>query len=78
MYVCIYLSLSLYIYINATDIQSVYMYNVNIYTRKKIFIKINMATNEGNSQNEMQHRTNNEIVVDVQSCLWLQVDFMAW
>ena len=69
MYVSIYLSISLHIYINKIDIQSVYMCNVNIYTRQKIFIKINVATNEGNSQNEMQHRTNNEIVVDVQSCL---------
>ena len=36
---------------------------------KKISIKINVATDEGNSPNEIGHSTNNELGVAVQS--WL-------
>ena len=36
---------------------------------KKISVKINVVTNEGNSRNEIGHRTNDEIGVSVQS--WL-------
>ena len=45
---------------------------------KKILIKINMVIDQGNSQNEMWHWTNNEIGVAVQSWLWVQVELMAW
>ena len=44
---------------------------------KKISIKINVATNEGNSRNETCHWTNDEIWVTVQSWLWVQVDLMV-
>ena len=44
----------------------------------KISIKTNVATDEGNSRNEMWHWTNNEIGVAVQSWLWVRVDLMAW
>ena len=43
----------------------------------KISIKTNMATNEGNSQNEMWDWTNDEIAVAVQSWLWVLVEFIA-
>ena len=45
---------------------------------KKTSIKINMATDEGNSRNEIEHWTNNEIGVAVQSWLWVRVELMAW
>ena len=37
---------------------------------QKISVKLNMATDKDNSQNEMWHRANDEIGVAVQS--WLQ------
>ena len=37
---------------------------------KKISIKINVATNKGNSQNEIWHWTKDEIGVTVESWLW--------
>ena len=45
---------------------------------KKILIKINVVIDQGNSQNEMWHWTNNEIGVAVQSLLWVRVELMAW
>ena len=45
---------------------------------QKISIKINVATDKGNSQNEMSHWTNDEIGVAVQSWLWVRVELMAW
>ena len=44
----------------------------------KTSIKINMVTDEGNSRNEIEHWTNDEIGVAVQSWLWVQVELMAW
>ena len=44
----------------------------------KISIKTNVATDEGNSRNEMWHWTNDEIGVAVQSWLWVRVELMAW
>ena len=44
---------------------------------KKISIKINVATNEGNSRNETCHWTNDEIWGTVKSWLWVQLDLMA-
>ena len=37
-----------------------------------------MATDKGNSQNEIWHWTNNKIRVDVQSWLLVEVEHMAW
>ena len=45
---------------------------------KKTSIKINVATDEGNSRNEIEHWTNDEIGVAVQSWLWVWVELMAW
>ena len=44
----------------------------------KISIKANLATDEGNSRNEMWHWINDEIGVAVQSWLWVRVVLMAW
>ena len=44
---------------------------------KKISIKTNVATDEGNSRNEMWLWTNDEIGVAVQSWLWLLVELMS-
>ena len=41
-------------------------------------MKINLATDEGNSRNEMSHWTNDEIGVAVQSWLWVRVELMTW
>ena len=51
------------------------------YTRdylNKISIKTNVATDEGNSRNEMRHWTNDEIGVAVQSWPWVRVELVAW
>ena len=40
--------------------------------------KINMATDEGKSGNEMWHLTNDEIGVAVQIRLRVRVELMAW
>ena len=45
---------------------------------KKTSIKINVATDEGNSRNEIEHWTNDEIGVAVQSWLWVRVELMVW
>ena len=45
---------------------------------RKISIKINVATDEDNSRNEIRHWTNDEIGVALQNWLWVQVEFMAW
>ena len=45
---------------------------------KKTSIKINVVTDEGNSRNEIEHWTNDEIGVAVQSSLWVRVELMAW
>ena len=45
---------------------------------KKISIKLNVATDEGNSRNETWHWTNDEIGLAVQSWLWVRVELMAW
>ena len=44
---------------------------------QKISIKINVATQKRNSQNEMSHWTNDEIGVAVQSWLWVRVELMT-
>ena len=44
----------------------------------KISIKTNVATDEGNSRNEMWHWINDEIGVAVQSWLLVRVELMAW
>ena len=44
----------------------------------KISIKTNVATDEGNSWNEMWPWTNSEIGVAVQSWIWVRVELMAW
>ena len=44
----------------------------------KISIKTNVATDEGNSRNEMWHWTNDETGVAVQSWLWVQAELIAW
>ena len=43
----------------------------------KILIKINVATDEGNTQNETWHWTNSEIGVAVQGWLWVRVELMT-
>ena len=48
------------------------------YYFKKISIKINVATDERNSQKEVSHWTNDEIREAVQSWLWVQIELMAW
>ena len=40
-------------------------------------IKINLVTDEGNSQGEIWHWTNNETGVALQSWLWVQVEILA-
>ena len=50
-------------------ISYIYIYNTSI--------KTNLATDEGNSRNEICHWTNNETDIAVQSCFWLRVEFMA-
>ena len=45
---------------------------------KKISIKINVATDEDNTQNEIWHWANDEIGVAVQRWLWVRVELMAW
>ena len=50
-----------------------------IHTYVSIYsIKINMATDEGNSRNEIWHWTDDEIGVAVQNWLWVWVELMAW
>ena len=44
---------------------------------KKISIKINVATGQGNSGIEIGHWTNDEIGVAVQSWLWVRAELMA-
>ena len=44
---------------------------------KKISIKINVATDDGNSRNETCHWTNDETEVAVQSWLWVRLELMA-
>ena len=57
IYIYTYIYIFIYIYINFLD----YL--------KKISIQINVATDEGNSRNEIGQRANDEIRVAVQS--WL-------
>ena len=45
---------------------------------KKTLIKLNMATDEGNSRNEIEDWTNDKNGVAVQSWLWVRVELMAW
>ena len=45
---------------------------------KKLSIQIKVATDEGNSRNEMWHWRNDEIGVALQSLLWVRIEFMAW
>ena len=45
---------------------------------KKISIKINLATEEGKSRNEIWQWTNDEIRVAVQSWLWVRIELKAW
>ena len=45
---------------------------------KKISVKRNMETDEGNSWNEIGHWANDEIGVALQSWLWVWVELMAW
>ena len=44
---------------------------------KKLSVQINVATEEGNIRNEMQHWTNDEIGEAVQSWLWVRVEPMV-
>ena len=44
----------------------------------EISSKTNMATNEGNSRNEIGHWANNELGVVVESWLWVWDELMAW
>ena len=64
-----------------TDIIYIYIYIIPLHScdyLNKISIKTNVATDEGNSRNEMWHWTNDEIGVAVQSWLWVRVELMAW
>ena len=45
---------------------------------KQTSIKIDVATGEGDSRNEIERWTNDEIGVAVQSWLWVRVELMAW
>ena len=45
---------------------------------KKISIKINGATDEGNEKNEIWQWAKNEVGVAVQIWLWVWVEFSAW
>ena len=51
-----------------------WIYIYNRYTH----VITNVATDEGNSRNEMWRWTNDEIGVAVQSWLWVRVELMAW
>ena len=44
----------------------------------QISIKINVATDEGNSRNEMQHWSNDEIGVAAESWIRVRIEPMAW
>ena len=44
----------------------------------KVTIKINIATDKGNSRNEQKDEQKDEIGVVVQSWFWVQVEVMAW
>ena len=64
----------IYIYIYCITIYTYIYYYIYIYIYsrdylKKVSIKINVATGESNSRNEIGHRANNEIGVAIQS--WL-------
>ena len=53
---------------------------IPLYSRdylQKVLVKINVATDEGNSLNEMWHWTNDEIGVVVQSWLCVRIELMA-
>ena len=58
------------------------MYQLNLLRSydylQKLSIQLNVATDEGNSWNEMWHWKNDEIGVAVQSQLWVRVELMAW
>ena len=45
---------------------------------KKLSIQINLATDGGNSQNEIWHWTNDGTGVAAQSWIWLRDELMAW
>ena len=65
VYIVILYCITIYTYIY-------YYIYIYIYSRdylKKVSIKINVATGESNSRNEIGHRANNEIGVAIQS--WL-------
>ena len=66
----------LYIYIIYIYIYNTYIY-ISDYLNKN-WMKTTVATDKGNSQNEMWHWTNDEIGVPVQSWLWVRVELMAW
>ena len=44
----------------------------------KISIKTNVASDKGNSRDEMWHWTNDEIGVAVESSVWVRVELIAW
>ena len=45
---------------------------------KKVSVKASIAIDEGNSQNETLHWTNDVIRVSVQSWLLVRVELLAW
>ena len=45
---------------------------------KKVSVKTSIAIDEGNSQNETLHWTNDVIRVSVQSWLLVRVELLAW
>ena len=45
---------------------------------KKLSIKINVATDEGNTRNEIGHWASDKIGVAVQSWLWVRVELIVW
>ena len=53
---------------------------IPLYSRdylQKVLVKINVATDEGNSLNEIWHWTNDETGVVVQSWLCVRIELMA-
>ena len=58
------------------EYQNIYKHSCDYF--RKIPIKTDVATDEGNSRNEIWHWKNDETGVAVQSWLWVRVELMAW
>ena len=65
----------IHVYIHTHTHTYIYINSLHLFDYlNKIYIKTNVAIDEGNSRNERWHWTNDEIGVAVQSWLWVRVD----